>query len=93
VVASASSALPEVIGGAGLAAPGEGPGYADAILDLASRSPRSRWAMARRQAERYPWSAAVRGFLAAHDLAAHDLGPHGLAGHDLAAPFPAAGAR
>jgi alpha-1,6-mannosyltransferase len=64
VVVSAESALPEVVGSAGRAAPGEGPAYADAVLDLATRP--DRRAAARRQAERYPWSAAVAGFLAAH---------------------------
>ncbi|GAA3757822.1 glycosyltransferase family 1 protein [Plantactinospora mayteni] len=68
VVASAESALPEVLGPAGLAAPGEGPGYADAVLELAVRPGPERRAAARRQAERFPWSAAVAGFLAAHDL-------------------------
>ena len=68
VVASAESALPEVIGDAGLAARGEGPAYADAVMELAARPSAQRRAAARRQAERYPWSAAVAGFLAAHDL-------------------------
>ncbi|MGI5214607.1 glycosyltransferase [Plantactinospora sp. CA-290183] len=68
VVASAQSALPEVVGDAGLAAPGEGPGYADAVLELLGRPGAERRRAARRQAERFPWSAAVAGFLAAHDL-------------------------
>ncbi|WP_323373623.1 glycosyltransferase [Plantactinospora alkalitolerans] len=68
VVASAESALPEVLGGAGMAAPGEGPAYADAVLELANRPADRRRTAARRQAERYPWSAAVAGFLSAHDL-------------------------
>jgi len=66
VVVSAQSALPEVIGSAGLAAGGEGPAYAAAVRSLMSRSEDERRATARRQAERYPWSAAVAGFLAAH---------------------------
>jgi alpha-1,6-mannosyltransferase len=68
VVVSASSALPVVIGDAGIAAPGEGPEYADAVLDLAVRPRADRRAAARRRAERFPWSTAVDGFLAAHGV-------------------------
>jgi alpha-1,6-mannosyltransferase len=70
VVVSAESALPEVIGAAGVAAPGEGPGYAAAVRSLMSRPEAQRRLAARQQAERYPWSAAVAGFLAAHEVAA-----------------------
>ena len=76
VVVSAESALPEVVGEAGLAAPGEGAGYADAVLELALRTDRRE--AARRRAERFPWSAAVDGFLAAHGVpvrAGIDAGP------------------
>lgn len=69
VVASTDSALPEVLGDAGLAAPGEGPAYADAVLELAARPIADRRLAARRRAERYSWPAATRGFLAAHGLA------------------------
>ncbi|MDQ1647085.1 MAG: alpha,6-mannosyltransferase [Cryptosporangiaceae bacterium] len=68
VVVSAQSALPEVTGSAGLAADGDGPAYADAIQELAVRPRADRRAEARRRAERYPWSAAVDGFLRAHEL-------------------------
>jgi alpha-1,6-mannosyltransferase len=69
VVASADSALPEVIGDeAGRSAAGEGPGYADAVLDLIVRPRVDRQRAARRRAERYPWSASVAGFLNAHGL-------------------------
>jgi alpha-1,6-mannosyltransferase len=66
VVVSAQSALPEVIGAAGLAAAGEGPGYVDAVRALAALPTGDRRAAARRQAERFPWSAAVEGFLRTH---------------------------
>jgi alpha-1,6-mannosyltransferase len=66
VVVSAQSALPEVIGEAGLAAEGDGPDFARAVRDLLARPERERRAAARRQAELYPWSGAVAGFLAAH---------------------------
>ena len=68
VVVSAESALPEVIGAAGLAADGDGPGYAAAIRELIARPEETRRAAARAQAERFPWSASVAGFLAAHDV-------------------------
>ena len=75
VVVSAESALPEVIGDAGVAAPGEGPGYADAIRALLDRPATARRAAARAQACRYPWSAAVDGFLAAHRLPVASMEP------------------
>jgi alpha-1,6-mannosyltransferase len=68
VVVSSDSALPEVIGGAGIAAPGEGAAYGPAVLDLMARPHRRR--AAREQACRYPWAASVAGFLAAHDIPA-----------------------
>ena len=70
VVVSAQSALPEVIGDAGLAAPGEGAAFAAAIRTLLDRPVSARRAAARAQAERFPWSAAVAGFLSAHDAPA-----------------------
>jgi alpha-1,6-mannosyltransferase len=66
VVVSAESALPEVIGDAGIAAPGEGPAYASAVRLLAAMPESQRRKAARAQAEKYPWSASVAGFLAAH---------------------------
>jgi alpha-1,6-mannosyltransferase len=66
VVVSSESALPEVIGGAGIAAPGEGPAYALAVRAMVARPEEARRRAARAQAERYPWSAAVAGFLEAH---------------------------
>ncbi len=66
VVASSESALPEVLGTAGLSVPGEGPAYVTAIQSLLAQSEDSRRARARAQAETFPWSASVAGFLAAH---------------------------
>ena len=68
VVVSSQSALPEVIGTAGLAVGGEGPAYAAAIQEILSRPTDLRRAAAREQAEKYPWSASIDGFLAAHDV-------------------------
>ena len=75
VVVSAESALPEVIGAAGLAAAGEGPAYATAIRALLARPVSARRAAARAQACRYPWSAAVDGFLAAHRVPIASMEP------------------
>jgi alpha-1,6-mannosyltransferase len=68
VVASAESALSEVIGSAGIAAPGDGPAYADAVLALMERPEDVRRRAAREQAERFPWATAVDGFLSAHGV-------------------------
>ena len=75
VVVSAESALPEVIGTAGIAAPGEGRAYAAAIRTLTERPESERRAAARAQAEQFPWSAAVAGFLAAHRVPKPTLCP------------------
>jgi alpha-1,6-mannosyltransferase len=72
VVVSSQSALPEVIGSAGLAADGEGPAYAAAIEELLHRPEAERRAAARAQAEKFPWSASVAGFLAAHGVTTPD---------------------
>jgi alpha-1,6-mannosyltransferase len=67
VVVSRESALPEVIGDAGLAADDEPAAYADAVENLLSRSPSSRRQAAREQAARFDWQTAVDGFLRAHE--------------------------
>ncbi len=68
VVVSSESALPEVIGSAGLAVPGEGPAYAEAVRTLLSRPEAARRAEARAQASLFPWERSVSGFLAAHRI-------------------------
>ncbi|GIE87942.1 glycosyltransferase [Actinoplanes regularis] len=68
VVARSTSALPEVIGEAGVAAGGTGAAYAAAVRGLLERTPGERRAAARAQAERFPWSGAVDGFLSVHGL-------------------------
>ncbi|WP_376771213.1 glycosyltransferase [Rhizomonospora bruguierae] len=67
VVVNAASALPEVVGDAGLAAPGTGADLADAVRALLDRPAADRRAAARRRAERYGWDAAADGFLHALD--------------------------
>ncbi|OEJ27920.1 glycosyl transferase [Streptomyces agglomeratus] len=87
VVASASAALPEVIGDAGLAAADSGEAFADAVRQLLDRPEEARRTAARARAELFGWPAAVDAFLAAHDtcaLTAHDTSAP--AAHDTSAP-------
>ncbi|MFF0227666.1 glycosyltransferase [Streptomyces sp. NPDC004629] len=67
VVASASSALPEVIGTAGATAADHGEAFADAVETLLVRPAAERRHCARARAECFGWGAAVEAFLAAHD--------------------------
>ncbi|MEU6814662.1 glycosyltransferase [Streptomyces sp. NPDC046860] len=67
VVASASSALPEVIGAAGAVAADHGEAFADAVELLLSCAEPVRREAARARAECFGWPAAVDAFLAAHD--------------------------
>ncbi|MFI2371552.1 glycosyltransferase [Streptomyces sp. NPDC018833] len=67
VVASASSALPEVIGDAGVAAADTGPAFADAVLTILGRPEPARREAARARAELFDWNSSVTAFLAAHD--------------------------
>ncbi|MFJ2772661.1 glycosyltransferase [Streptomyces sp. NPDC087300] len=67
VVASASSALPEVVGTAGAAARDTGEGFALAVRAVLARPERPRRAAARARAERFGWDEAVAAFLAAHE--------------------------
>jgi len=66
VVVSASSALPEVVGDAGVAVTGDD--FAAGVAAVLGWPAGSRRAVARRRAEEFGWPAAVRGFLAAHAL-------------------------
>ncbi|WP_159766218.1 glycosyltransferase [Streptomyces sp. HM190] len=67
VVASSSSALPEVVGSAGATAADSGASFADAVESLLDRPERERRDAARARAERFGWQTAVDAFLAAHD--------------------------
>ncbi|MFE4969304.1 glycosyltransferase [Streptomyces sp. NPDC056660] len=67
VVASASSALPEVIGAAGATAADRGEAFADAVEMLLERPGPERREAARARAECFGWGTAVEAFLAAHD--------------------------
>lgn len=68
VVASASSALPEVIGGAGAAAADTGDAFAAAVRELLARPERERRTAARQRAELFGWDRSVAAFLAAHEV-------------------------
>ncbi|MBB5931655.1 glycosyltransferase [Streptomyces echinatus] len=67
VVASASSALTEVIGSAGATANDTGEAFADAVERLLDRGTAERRDAARARAECFGWGAAVEAFLTAHD--------------------------
>lgn len=67
VVASASSALPEVIGDAGVAAADTAADFADAVLNVLARPESIRREAARARAELFDWDSSVTAFLAAHD--------------------------
>ena len=67
VVASASSALPEVVGSAGATAADSGESFADAVGLLLGRPESVRREAARARAECFGWDASVAAFLAAHD--------------------------
>ncbi|CAM5381766.1 GDP-mannose-dependent alpha-(1-6)-phosphatidylinositol dimannoside mannosyltransferase [Streptomyces purpurascens] len=69
VVASASSALSEVIGSAGSVAADHGEAFADAVDLLLEGLEADRREAARARAECFGWNAAVDAFLAAHDAA------------------------
>ncbi|WP_406108258.1 glycosyltransferase [Streptomyces sp. NBC_01003] len=67
VVASASSALPEVVGPAGGVAQDTGEAFAVAVDELVARPRDERREAARARAECFGWGAAVDAFLRAHD--------------------------
>ncbi|POX47584.1 glycosyltransferase [Streptomyces sp. Ru72] len=75
VVASALSALPEVIGSAGATAVNTGEAFADAVELLMERSEGERRETARARAECFGWKTAVNAFLAAHDALPFDAPP------------------
>jgi alpha-1,6-mannosyltransferase len=65
VVVSAHSALPEVIGTAGVAVSGDD--FAGGVRAVLGRSPAARRAAARARAEEFGWPAAVAAFLTVHE--------------------------
>ncbi len=69
-VVSSHSALPGIVGPAGLTTRDDDVACADAVQRLLERDVTGRRRLARQQAERFGWPAAVSGFLHAHGLAA-----------------------
>ncbi|GAB1689655.1 glycosyltransferase [Krasilnikovia sp. M28-CT-15] len=69
VVVNAASALPEVVGDAGLAVPGTPEAFAQGVHQVLERPEATRRAAARARAELFGWPRAVAGFLRAHDAA------------------------
>jgi len=65
-VVNAASALPEVVGDAGVAAAGTAESFADAIQAILARDPGERRSDARARAETMPWSATVDLMLDLH---------------------------
>jgi alpha-1,6-mannosyltransferase len=82
VVVNAASALPEVVGDAGVAVHTD---FAEGVREILGRPEAARRAAARARAERVGWPAAVAGFLEAHGLKAHGLKAHGPAAQNLTA--------
>ncbi|AUY48553.1 glycosyltransferase [Streptomyces sp. CB01881] len=74
VAVSRSSALPGLVGPAGVAAADTGAGFAEAVATLLARPEAARRRAARAQAEQYGWPTAVTAFLAAHGARAHGTG-------------------
>jgi alpha-1,6-mannosyltransferase len=66
VVVNASSALPEVVGEAGVAVAGTPEAFAEGVRGLMARPERERREAARARAEEFGWPRAVDGFLRAH---------------------------
>jgi alpha-1,6-mannosyltransferase len=77
VVVSASSALPEVIGAAGVSVTGED--FASGVHTVLERSATAQRATARARAEEFGWPAAVAAFLAVHTGERHNFDRHDLA--------------
>jgi alpha-1,6-mannosyltransferase len=67
VVVSGESALPEVVGTAGVVVTGEA--FAEGVREVLRRPVAHRRAAARLRAQEFGWPSAVSGFLAAHGLA------------------------
>ncbi|MFI6089996.1 glycosyltransferase [Streptomyces sp. NPDC051218] len=74
VVASASSALPEIVGGAGAVAADSGAAFATAVQALLARPEQTRRERARARAECFGWEGAVAAFLGAHEAFVGDPG-------------------
>jgi alpha-1,6-mannosyltransferase len=70
VVVNAASALPEVVGDAGLAVRGTPEAFAEGVRRVMERPEHERRSAARARAEQFGWPQAVEGFLRAHGASA-----------------------
>jgi alpha-1,6-mannosyltransferase len=75
VVVDATSALPEVVGDAGVAVYGEGDAFADGVVQVLREPCSLRRYAARARAEEFGWAVSVRGFLQAHHEAVARVAP------------------
>jgi alpha-1,6-mannosyltransferase len=75
VVCSSSSALPEVVGTAGAAAPPDAAALALALHEVLDRDVPQRRKAARARAELFPWSATGDAMIELHSRKAFDLTP------------------
>ncbi|HEY9374443.1 glycosyltransferase [Streptomyces sp.] len=75
VVASASSALPEVLGSAGASAADDPAAFAAAIRTLLAEPEPTRRARARARAELFSWQRSTTAFLHAHDALTPEAAP------------------
>ena len=75
VVCSSSSALPEVVGTAGAAAPPDAAALALALHEVLDRDVPERRKVARARAELFPWSATGDAMLELHSRRSFDLTP------------------
>jgi alpha-1,6-mannosyltransferase len=73
VVVDRASALPEVVGEAGVAVHGNGAAFARGVRELLTRGEETRRRDARAQAERFSWDRSVAGFLDTHGLRLQDV--------------------
>jgi alpha-1,6-mannosyltransferase len=76
VVVSASSALPEIVGGSGAAAADSPSAFAAGVTTLLAANEGARRAAARARAEQFTWPAAVTRMLAALDPTQGSGKPH-----------------
>jgi alpha-1,6-mannosyltransferase len=80
VVVNASSALPEVVGEAGVAVAGTPEAFAEGVRTLMERPESERREAARARAEEFGWPQAVDGFLRAHGALPESAAAGALAG-------------
>jgi alpha-1,6-mannosyltransferase len=81
VVVNAESALPEVVGAAGIAAPSTAEDFADAVQAVLAWDPIERRLRARKRAETMPWETTVERMLALHTSQLNGVNQHRVTKH------------